>query len=157
MLITAQVSANDFSVQIDGGFPVDRTKVQQYPFITLCIGLCDGPLIPQSLRRVKGVLHPGEGGFNGERDEYFTVKGFGQGRFPVGYSVLPQPVQVLPVVPYHLRTWIVRKYIVWIYLFSPAGLYWYWLHAPAGSNGICFDENGEKQNGKKQVLHGLQK
>ena len=78
--------------------------MEEYAFALPCVGNGNIPTIPESLVRAENFHDAREGGVNGKGYEDLTLIGIRCAGVADGFEgVVPQAVEVLPVLAHHLR------------------------------------------------------
>ena len=103
-VVSASVLSRVLAVDIDAGFPVGCLEVEEYAFARPCVGNGNIPTIPETLVRAEDFHDAREGGVDGKGDEDLTLIGSRCAGGADGFEgVVPQAVEVLPVLAHHLR------------------------------------------------------
>ncbi len=121
-VVSALVAPAERAVHEDGAFPVDRVEMKEEALSVEVSGGGKAAAVPEALVRLHGLLDAGEGGFDGEwhQDLAFPGSGHGFGRAG-GDGVIPEAVEVLPLVAGHLRPRIFGPDTLGRDIFGPAG------------------------------------
>ncbi len=117
-VVSAAVLSRLLAVDIDAGFPVRCLKMEEYAFVRPGVGKGNIPAIPESLVRAENFHDAREGGVNGKGYEDLTLIGIRCAGVADGFeSVVPQAVEVLPVLAHHLRARVFWQGVIWRYVF----------------------------------------
>ena len=104
--IAASVLSKALPVEPDLALPVHRIEVQQHLLPRTRNG--ERTVVPEGLIGTYGPAHPGKGRLYAERHQNLPVGLLRPLPLCRCHRILPKPVQGLPVLPYHLRTRILR-------------------------------------------------
>ena len=99
-------------------FPVYSTEVQHHFFTFPGSGYCESTLIPEFFVGADFLTNTRKAGLYGKRNQNLTFVSWRSSPF-LGDGIIPQTIQVLPLSPFHHRTWILGQYIFRIHLLSP--------------------------------------
>ena len=144
-VVSALVAPAERAVHEDGTFPVDRVEMEKKPLSVEVSGGGEGAAVPEGLVRLHGLLDAGQGGFDGERHQDLAFPGSGSGIGGAGGDgIVPEAVEVLPLVAGHLRSRVFRPDVAGRDVFGPPGHELAFDGFPLGhgnaSQGDCEDE-----------------
>ena len=111
-IVAASVVAHLFAIDPQGTLPVHSTEVQEHAFACLPVRRVKGATIPEPLLRQDSLLHPAQGGLHGKRHQDLTVPVLRLVRVLGHNRIVPQPIEIGPVGPDHLRTRILRPHMI---------------------------------------------
>ena len=103
-VVSAAVLSRVLAVDIDAGFPVGCLEMEEYAFARPYVGNGNISAIPETLVRAEDFHDAREGGVDGKGDEDLTLPCTWRAGGADGFEgVVPQAVEVLPVLAHHLR------------------------------------------------------
>ena len=118
-IITSSVFTDGTTIDENLRLPIHRAKVQQQSFAVREFGRRERAAIPEALLIRQRLLHAGQRRLNRERHENFSRECFRPGRRHRLNGVIPQPVQIDPIFPHHLRARIVGQRAARIHVRTP--------------------------------------
>ena len=99
--------------------PVDSAKVQQHLFSLPGGRDLKTTLVDQFLVFIDSFSNSGQGGFDGKRNKYLSFELCRKMLTFIYNGIIPKPVQVLPVTPFHDGTRIFGQHIRGVNLMRP--------------------------------------
>ena len=103
-VVSAAMLSRVFAVDIDTGFPVRCLETEEYAFALPCVGNGNISAIPETLVRAEDFHDAREGGIDGKGYEDLPLPDIRCAGGADGFEgVVPQAVEVLPVLANHLR------------------------------------------------------
>ena len=103
-VVSAAVLSHFFAVDIDRGFPVRCLEMEEYAFARPCVGNGNISAVPETLVWAENFHDAREGGVDGKGDEDLALPDIRCAGGADGFEgVVPQAVEVLPVLAHHLR------------------------------------------------------
>ena len=113
-VVSAAMLSRFFPVDIDRGFPVGCLEMEKYAFARPCLWQGYAAAIPESLVRAENFHDAREGGVDGKGYEDLALIGSRCAGGADGFEgVVPQAVEVLPMLAHHLRARVFWQGVIW--------------------------------------------